>query len=425
MTEQESEEEQNAREFRGQWQAENDLTAWLTEFRGDLVGDAGAVRGRLDDLLPVLRSFADRLAQIGDGVVLTVGRTSGFFTEERWRKGIDRWKSGSATFLGLDRNTFYNNEFGGAGHRGGVDKVLCWLWLGDSVMGTQMNFECDRGNDDPFTPTDFTNWMVRIAEASGMSQGSLHPGHTHSDGAGDPLYAVDWESMSEVFVNYNESSWRHFTRGAAWGLWLTAEHITGLGGLARVRSEAPVWRVEPRGDGVWLQLTEFPNPDFVEHMSALRAYLQPIVPTIDDLIAHGGQLENPAEPPETSEADHYVGFDGRAVKVIGWKNVREEMELTVVHAVELDNAQRSAIERCVVAWVESGTAGAFGKGSFHGWTSGEWDGGGYYVPVDSGAQEVNWKQAINDLARRLGGCANEWAIGALTLRLGASLEGSV
>lgn len=61
MADQESEEEQSAREFREKWQAENDLTAWLTKFQGDLVGDAATVRDHLDELLPVLRRFVDRL----------------------------------------------------------------------------------------------------------------------------------------------------------------------------------------------------------------------------------------------------------------------------------------------------------------------------------------------------------------------------
>lgn len=398
--------------YRAGLQEESDRHSWTWGLRGVLLGDPFIVTERLDGLAAALRDFAARLAELDQGVILTVGRIDGPLTQERWDKAILRIRNGTTTFLGLSRNT---------GHIAGLDRISCELWLGDKLMGTELSLDCERQSDEPIGPDEMTEWLIRFAVSSGMAQGSLHPYPGGSDGNSRAVMtAADQEG-----VQYTNDALVRYAQGSAWGLWFTDEHIAGLGGSDRITNEAPVARVVLLHGGVWLQLTDSPSPDFVGAMAALDTFLLPITPTIDQLRELGGTISYEPDPMAdiiTTAADHYANFKGAAVQVVGWDRVREEMEVTAFPGAALDDIQRAAIERCLVAWIEHGTVNGYGRGTFHGWTSGDWDEDGLHVPVDSGSQDVNWKRAINDLAKRLAGCANTWSIEKISLRLGATID---
>jgi len=85
-------------------------------------------------------------------------------------------------------------------------------------------------------------------------------------------------------LDYQKASWnfRNKFRGAYWGNILSTEHIKKLGGLGKVKSKAPAYRIAEMGQGdsnaVFIQLS--PSLDIVSpwQMEELQQYLQPILP---------------------------------------------------------------------------------------------------------------------------------------------------
>ena len=85
-------------------------------------------------------------------------------------------------------------------------------------------------------------------------------------------------------LDYQKVSWnfRNNFRGAYWGNILSTEHIKKLGGLEKVKSKAPAYRIAEMGHGdsnaVFMQLS--PGMDMVSprQLEELQQYLQPILP---------------------------------------------------------------------------------------------------------------------------------------------------
>lgn len=80
---------------------------------------------------------------------------------------------------------------------------------------------------------------------------------------------------------FGEIDFRHKLRGYYWGNFLSCEHIAQLGGIERIKQEAPCYLVEDLSgteERVYLQLTAdlADVPD--EALSALREYLDPLLP---------------------------------------------------------------------------------------------------------------------------------------------------
>jgi hypothetical protein len=86
--------------------------------------------------------------------------------------------------------------------------------------------------------------------------------------------------------DYRFASWtfRNKLRGAFWGNLLSAEHISKLGGMERIKKEAPVFRVKATGSGdnqgVFLQLSPLIGTDSPKKLQGLHEYLAPILPGI-------------------------------------------------------------------------------------------------------------------------------------------------
>lgn len=69
---------------------------------------------------------------------------------------------------------------------------------------------------------------------------------------------------------------QRFARGAFWGNGLGADLCARLGGQAKVLRDAPVFRSEPVGHGVWLQVTKDFPPD-QDAINRLSEYLLPVL----------------------------------------------------------------------------------------------------------------------------------------------------
>jgi hypothetical protein len=106
----------------------------------------------------------------------------------------------------------------------------------------------------------------------------------------------------------------------------------------------------------------------------------------------GERWLTPLEPPPT---------EMEGIPISGWDSLGSEMEVTIVAGSPLRPEERVQIEDMLQAWVEHGTVVGFGGGCFHGWIDGEWESERYHLDVDSGAQVVDWSDAISDLARRV------------------------
>ncbi|WP_252225263.1 hypothetical protein [Clostridium sp. ZBS2] len=70
-----------------------------------------------------------------------------------------------------------------------------------------------------------------------------------------------------------------YFRGYSWGNYLSKNHVKLLGGIEKIKNEAPVYLVKPMNDnGVYLQLTENIDDVSDEDLRKLKRYFQPILP---------------------------------------------------------------------------------------------------------------------------------------------------
>ena|GEM_PF-3119296 len=85
-------------------------------------------------------------------------------------------------------------------------------------------------------------------------------------------------------MNYQDASWnfRNKFRGAYWGNILSTEHIKKLGGLEKLKLNAPAYRIAEMGqeesNAVFMQLS--PSLDMVSpyQLNELQRYLKPVLP---------------------------------------------------------------------------------------------------------------------------------------------------
>ncbi|MDS0526546.1 hypothetical protein NNC19_12715 [Clostridium sp. SHJSY1] len=84
--------------------------------------------------------------------------------------------------------------------------------------------------------------------------------------------------MGLEYMNASENFHKYF-RGYSWGNYLSKKHVELLGGIEKIKKEAPVFLVKTLSDnGVYLQLTEKADEVLDEDLRKLKRYFQPILP---------------------------------------------------------------------------------------------------------------------------------------------------
>ena len=147
------------------------------------------------------------------------------------------------------------------------------------------------------TTGQFVELAIDACERSGLSQGLLLRDDLPKHSAGTT--PVEREARPNS-IFFGPNALERYVRGPGWGLWLTTRHIDLLGGIERMKAEAPVLLVEPRGEGVWLQLTLDPWAVTEEALERFADYLKPLTPTVELLrLADSQPLYHP-EPPQFS-----------------------------------------------------------------------------------------------------------------------------
>ncbi|AGX44141.1 hypothetical protein [Clostridium saccharobutylicum] len=82
---------------------------------------------------------------------------------------------------------------------------------------------------------------------------------------------LDYMNASEKFDKY--------FRGYSWGNYLSKKHVELLGGIEKIKKEAPVYLVKKLSDdGAYLQLTKEIDEVSDEDLRKLKKYFQPILP---------------------------------------------------------------------------------------------------------------------------------------------------
>ncbi|AQS08728.1 hypothetical protein CLOBY_08380 [Clostridium saccharobutylicum] len=84
--------------------------------------------------------------------------------------------------------------------------------------------------------------------------------------------------MGLPYLRASEKFDKYF-RGYSWGNYLSENHVELLGGIEKIKKEAPVYLVKPLSDdGAYLQLTEMVDEVSDEDLRKLKRYFQPILP---------------------------------------------------------------------------------------------------------------------------------------------------
>ncbi len=81
-----------------------------------------------------------------------------------------------------------------------------------------------------------------------------------------------------TYLRASEKFDKYF-RGYSWGNYLSKNHVKLLGGIEKIKKEAPVYLVKPLSDnGAYLQLTENVDDVSDEDLRKLKRYFQPVLP---------------------------------------------------------------------------------------------------------------------------------------------------
>lgn len=143
------------------------------------------------------------------------------------------------------------------------------------------------------TPGELASGAVSIIEILQSSYALVYTGPSFNDVfvelTATPIFAWDHEftpdeALRRARLLGHQLARVHVgarVRGAYWGNYLGPDLVDALGGMARVREEAPVAAILPSSaGGVFLQLTsdpgDFSNPDFPARLALLERYLEPI-----------------------------------------------------------------------------------------------------------------------------------------------------
>jgi hypothetical protein len=289
------------------------LTAWL---EAELDPNDQRVARYLASLRQaIINPFVERLqTDFGRQTVALSGATDARVETMSW--GWPRLKLGPP-----DDWDGVLNDF----RKGAASEVVLEVELNGSsrlppYIAVSLNFSSPR---DALSLSSFRLWIeADLIRAGGMDhlQGVLTTefgraasglaasyGHIMLDRALTPAHEIDTGR-----TEFDPLDVKTHVRGYQWGTYLSAGHISILGGLDRVRAEAPVHRVEVMpgrgGPIVFLQLT--PSLDQVsdDDLRRLKQYLHPLLP----------------DPPQEPEA--YFGPPVRIVRLPDEVGMRRDDE---------------------------------------------------------------------------------------------------
>ncbi|MFN8526485.1 MAG: hypothetical protein U0821_25570 [Chloroflexota bacterium] len=280
--------------------------------------------------------------------------------------------------------------------------------------------------DAPWETTALVTRCVEVAIASGLPLGFA--------GVWNPAFSIplrehasymggvpnrDRDPVTGERRSFGPNAFGRYVLGPAWGLWLTAEHIAGLGGIERIRPEAPVWRVDEHPGGVWLQLTEEPLALTEQAMARLEAYLAPLVPTVAQLRAIDPPDQFALPPPATAgeptvtEADHYHEYQGPGLSPEPGDPPPDGPDVVMYVRLggEASADAREALDRLVAEWC-LWTADCYGEeGACHRMGEVTWTSGWVRFEIRMGLPPVEDFDALHrELGRRLAGWGAWWRL---------------
>ncbi|MBI4492109.1 MAG: hypothetical protein HY690_04890 [Chloroflexi bacterium] len=365
-----------------------------------LRGSTSAARAHAPAIIQWLEGFAERLKAQGDQPKITTGRpTRGPYALNAWRRSAAAMKAGKLRRLGI-----------GVDRGDGRHASAIWWHDLSHPSVDEITFEAtyDRGEIIPWA--EFVALAQRVAEASGLANGLLVAAGVHGL---DATY-TDVEAKG---ARFGPNALERYVRGPGWGLWLTACHLEGLGGRARVLREAPVHRIVERPTGLWLELTADPWDVPEEALARLASYLAPITPTVEQVHAVDPLGWPPPEEVEAvTEADAYADYAGPPLR-FEWLLLDGDTVPINVHLAQQPAPEvAAALERAVLAWYNDGAQEAYGPGGFHDLRGPDWDELTVRWDVDMGP--ADYERGLDDLTRRLAGWSAKWKCPVAAVRLG-------
>lgn len=105
----------------------------------------------------------------------------------------------------------------------------------------------------------------------------------------DTMEAYKSSSSHERYIGleyiFASEKFDKYFRGYSWGNYLSRKHVELLGGIEKIKKEAPVYCVKELSDkGAYLQLTEDIDNVSDEELRKLKRYFQPILPKAQRMI---------------------------------------------------------------------------------------------------------------------------------------------
>lgn len=194
---------------------------------------------------------------------------------------------------------------------------------------------------------------------------------------------------------------QRFLKMFDWGTVLGPKLCASLGGPEAVLADAPAWRAERLGDGVFLQLT--PSPDELaplDRWTAMLEYLRPLLPTERDTIPGTRARGVNVSPAPTTTGSGRRGprlKPGFPVQILAQEGVDATFNLYFRSrpSAEVERRLTAALDE----WFQYGFHGGYGEAGFHGMTRPMASGRAVRWHVDMGT--ADGRRAIGDLAARL------------------------
>ncbi len=165
-----------------------------------------------------------------------------------------------------------------------------------------------------------------------------------------------------------------FTRGAFWATFLGPTQCERLGGQDYVVRTAPIWRAEPAGHGVWLQI----SPDFPENepnIAPLLAFLAPILSWTKDDLATSGDIDRMYHVPPSFPMKWFKDVSDPMLKqspivplrkLPTYKETDSQIVLNIYTDGPISAEQRTILDIALHTWKYDGHEDGF-NGAFIAW----------------------------------------------------------
>lgn len=316
------------------------------------------------------------------------------YSARAWTRAAERFARGELSYLGITA-AFGEDADAAADELGDRNTVAFAFDLGGEEMGHahRVWFHVTGDLLDGAVPRElqerFLAMVAGLARAADAATGFI----TYDHGGGDESpFELGTGRPPEVALRECE----HILRGYYWANILSKHHIDVLGGLMRVREEAPAVAadvIDEHAPVILLRLTGDINQVSDEELAALRAYLQPVLPpdrgydpyyegppprlveagasnapaeqaaanTTGGVVFYG-TLPNPAEL-QLDAGDTQLVTLSAGVEVERTRTFEEELPdvyVTVYFERALTADERAEFDRVIAAWQDLGAHAGFG-----------------------------------------------------------------